>query len=624
MSILYVSTNAELTAASLAAKAGDVISLASGTYAGLWLEGLNFSSTVTITSTDADNPAVLTGLNVKNSSNLAFTNLALVGQADNNVYNFGVLGSSKISFDHVHVSGPALGSGYEKMFGLYVRDSNTVSVTNSEFYQLETGLFAYNSSGVTVSGGLFHDLRSDGIQSSNTSRLSISDNLFKDFHPRSGDHPDAIQIFTSGQTGPTTDIAISGNVVARGNGGVVQGIFITDEVGTTFQRVSITDNLLIGTMWNAIMLTGATSGAITNNTVLGFADMLAFLRVEDSAVTLSGNAATGYYTSSYGNSVPSGNALLGAPTDNGASALANWYASHALPGFYDSSQTDQTGTPPAAVAGGGTELALVREPPAHDFNGDGRSDIVWRHDNGTVTNWLGTASGGFASNDANAWNNVPASWHIVGTGDFNGDGRADLIWQNDSGAITDWLGTASGGFVSNDANAWNNLPTSWHVAGTGDFNGDGREDVIWRNDSGAFTEWLGQANGGFVSNDANAWNNVPTSWHVAGTGDFNGDGRDDVIWRNDNGAFTEWLGQANGGFVSNDARAWNNLPNSWHVAGTGDFNGDGRDDVIWRNDNGAFTEWLGQANGGFVSNDANAWNNVPTNWHVQVANTAFA
>src|SRR5207344_1168292 len=106
------------------------------------------------------------------------------------------------------------------------------------------------------------------------------------------------------------------------------------------------------------------------------------------------------------------------------------------------------------------------------------------------------------------------SWHVVGTGDFNGDGRADLIWQNDSGAITDWLSTASGGFVSNDANAWHNVPTSWQVVGTGDFNGDGRDDVIWRNDNGSFTEWLGQANGGFVSNDAHAWNNLPTSWHV--------------------------------------------------------------------------------------------------------------
>ena len=58
------------------------------------------------------------------------------------------------------------------------------------------------------------------------------------------------------------------------------------------------------------------------------------------------------------------------------------------------------------------------------------------------------------------------------------------------------------------------IPTYWTVVGTGDFNGDNRDDIIWRRDDGAFTEWLGQANGGFVSNDANALTTLPTSWHV--------------------------------------------------------------------------------------------------------------
>ena len=43
-----------------------------------------------------------------------------------------------------------------------------------------------------------------------------------------------------------------------------------------------------------------------------------------------------------------------------------------------------------------------------------------------------------------------------------------------------------------------------------DFNGDGLSDVLWRRNDGAFTEWLGQPDGGFVSNDTNAWELVPT------------------------------------------------------------------------------------------------------------------
>jgi len=312
--------------------------------------------------------------------------------------------------------------------------------------------------------------------------------------------------------------------------------------------------------------------------------------------------------------------------------------------------------------------------PGFDFNGDGRDDVFWRNTtNGYVTNWLGQPDGGFVSNDQNAldpwaagafegfgdfngdgrtdtlmrgsngdldvsltypegahyfhWStgfvrNVPTSWSIAGTGDFNGDGRDDILWRRSDGALTNWLSLPSKdwsfpNFVSNDTAALSLVPTSWHVAGTGDFNGDGRSDILWRRDDGAFTNWLGQPNGGFVSNDAHAWAVIPTNWQVVGTGDFNGDGKDDILWRRNDGAFTAWLAKDGGGFVSNDANAWAMISTDWHVVGTGDYNGDGKDDVLWRRDDGALTNWLAGPNGSFVSNDAHAFNHVPNFWVIQ-------
>ena len=132
------------------------------------------------------------------------------------------------------------------------------------------------------------------------------------------------------------------------------------------------------------------------------------------------------------------------------------------------------------------------------------------------------------------------------------------------------------------------MRTDWTVAGTGDFNGDGRDDVLWRHDNGAVTDWLGQANGGFVSNLPIAIVAAPTSWNVAGTGDFNGDGRDDILWRNDVGAMSP-IGSARPMAASSRTpNAAYQLPTNWQIAGTGDFNGDGRDDIMWRNENGAY------------------------------------
>jgi hypothetical protein len=165
---------------------------------------------------------------------------------------------------------------------------------------------------------------------------------------------------------------------------------------------------------------------------------------------------------------------------------------------------------------------------------------------------------------------------------------------------------------------------SWSVVGTGDFNGDGRDDILWRSSTGQLSNWLANENGSYTANDANAFTSVPTDWKVVGTGDFNGDGRDDILWRNSStGQVSDWLGQSNGGFVANDANALLDVLTSWHVVDTGDYNGDGRDDVLWRNDSGQLSNWLGQANGSFVPNDGNASSFVPTNWLVQAPDNLF-
>jgi hypothetical protein len=59
------------------------------------------------------------------------------------------------------------------------------------------------------------------------------------------------------------------------------------------------------------------------------------------------------------------------------------------------------------------------------------------------------------------------------------------------------------------------------------------------------------------------------------------------------------------------------VPTNWRVASIGYFNGDGKDDVLWRSDGGQTTDWLGTASGAFSDNYANAATFVPTNWHVQ-------
>ena len=108
----------------------------------------------------------------------------------------------------------------------------------------------------------------------------------------------------------------------------------------------------------------------------------------------------------------------------------------------------------SAAAGGGVQLTIgtaITHHADNDFNGDGRSDILWRNDDGTLTDWLGTASGGLSSNSANFNTTADPSWHIAGPGTSTVTAGLTHLGQDD-GTVTNWLGPATGGFSSNWAN----------------------------------------------------------------------------------------------------------------------------------------------------------------------------
>jgi ELWxxDGT repeat protein len=273
-----------------------------------------------------------------------------------------------------------------------------------------------------------------------------------------------------------------------------------------------------------------------------------------------------------------------------------------------------------------------------DFNGDGNADILWRDTSGEVAAWLmnGTSitsgadltSGGVAVRP-------DASWSVAGTGDFNGDGNADILWRDTSGEVAIW--TMNGNAITSGADVTSGgsvvrPDASWSVAGIGDFNGDGNRDILWRSTAGEVSLWTMNGStitGGGDLTSGGASVRPDASWSIAGIGDFNGDGNSDVLWRNSSGALNLWLMNGttitSGGPVTSGGVAVS--PDaSWHVVEIGDFNGDGNSDILWRNNSGALSEWLMNGNtitqsvtptfnGSTVSPDA-SWNTQakPTNF----------
>jgi ribosomal protein S11 len=159
--------------------------------------------------------------------------------------------------------------------------------------------------------------------------------------------------------------------------------------------------------------------------------------------------------------------------------------------------------------------------------------------------------------------NVASQWSIAGTGDFNGDGKADILWQDTSGNVAIWLmnGTtvlnASSSFVSQVSGG------QWLIKGTGDFNGDGMSDILWQDMSGNVAIW--EMNGTTVLNQNSSFvANVAGQWSIQLTGEFNGDGMSDVLWQDTSGNVAIW--EMNGTAVLNPSSSYvANVPGQWSV-----------------------------------------------------------
>ncbi len=217
-----------------------------------------------------------------------------------------------------------------------------------------------------------------------------------------------------------------------------------------------------------------------------------------------------------------------------------------------------------------------------DINHDHNPDLlVANGDEGTITVLLGDGKGAFRPSPGSPF----AAGHLpndIAVADMNGDGNPDLVIANhQSPDITILLGDGAGGFRSAPGSPVD-VHSNPHPHGVaiGDFNGDGKLDVV--------TDSWGENKIELLPGDGTGRIRTPGRYFAVGhrpyerlrSADFNHDGHPDVVTTNlDDGTVSILLGDGRGGFRDAPGSPFPAGAKPWQVA-VEDMNGDGNPDLI--------------------------------------------
>ncbi|MEU3612456.1 VCBS repeat-containing protein [Streptomyces sp. NPDC006872] len=195
----------------------------------------------------------------------------------------------------------------------------------------------------------------------------------------------------------------------------------------------------------------------------------------------------------------------------------------------------------------------IKAVPVGDLSGDRCNDVLVRLSSGALRlykpgcNAFLAPSTAYTTLGTSGWNQFDV---LTSTGDVSGDGRPDLVARNAAtGAVYLYKGT-SAGRLATGVKLYANWKTYKKVVGAGDLNGDGVADLLAQDKANNLYRFYGTGRGTFGAGVKLYANWGPSYNVVVGVGDITGDGKADLVARDTAGALYRVPGNGKGSFSS--------------------------------------------------------------------------
>jgi len=306
---ITVGSNAELTSALNAAKGGERIVLRPGNYGAVIVQNRTWQNPVTVESADPSHPAIISRFVAMDTSGMTLRNIEFTRPLGNErpwSKIAEVTRGANIRFEGGSFYSTLDGDPSNDMQGMMARGTKDLVVSGVKFRDLYVGFTCDDCVNSVIQNNDFSIMGMDAINIAGVRGAKIAGNVFHDFRPLPGVHPDAIQCWTTRKASGCKDVTIVGNTFRGDPGHEFQGVFFGDEAGVGgYDRIMIANNTFTCTMWHAVNIARGDDIQIANNRIFAGPNFKPWFRTAGPA-KLTGNVAPSYFVQNK-QGVPPGN-----------------------------------------------------------------------------------------------------------------------------------------------------------------------------------------------------------------------------------------------------------------------------------------------------------------------------